>query len=192
MFAALSKNCFQTAMKFHGDCSVLPVSGFTAQSLVRCPTPAVQTYPPTYHWSLYSSTIMYNTVQLLLLDIFIFRVFKKAFASSFFFLFIMLIWPLWLVSNQKADSLSASTVFTGALLSSPLQQSYGFMVSASRTQTHCTDGRFSRTTRAAAEEGTMFKLNSAWGGSVNHSSLNQRSRQITTINQLHLKNLVFV
>lgn len=44
--------------------------------------------PPTYllllRWSLYTFTIMYNTVQLLL-DIFIFCVFKKSFANCFFF-----------------------------------------------------------------------------------------------------------
>lgn len=120
------------------DRLVLPVSGINAQSLFRCPTPAVQTHPPTYRWSLYSSTIMYITVQLLLLDIFIFRVLKRLLQAVcfVFFPFIMLIWPLWHVSDQKADSLSASTVFTGALLSSPLQQSYGLKVSASRTQTH--------------------------------------------------------
>lgn len=40
------------------------------------------TYLLTYRWSLYTSTIMYNTVQLLL---FYFLCFEKAFASCFFF-----------------------------------------------------------------------------------------------------------
>lgn len=148
----LSASCFWR------HCLLLTLLSYTSQT-------NPPTYLPTYHWSLYTSTIMYNTVQILLLETFSFSVFWQSLWKLFFFFFCNALAGR--CGSYQTRKLTHYLLPLFLLqLRSPLRYS---KLKASRsqystTQTHCTDWSFSHTNWAAveAETSSVVKLSLNW------------------------------